>query len=438
METLNVDGWHNILDELLKAELKNTEIEQVHDFRKGNKGKNVLGNKSSNKSLILNIIDNHYFLETRMPITKSYVIHKLLYNENIPSTLQTKTFEKGRGWRTNNRDKSFMMSGDLIRLIMCVDKVYNKLLHMIDEQLDDEFNETYIIKYNDKYYRLCNECGYEPGKICFEPMKWSDYGLIETKFHKELKDDELTSLDYDKEHCCRLIQNRKFKNDEVKVKPSYWYADFESDVSGEIHKPFMVCIQPSSGVKSKTKTFIGEDCAKQLMDYLPDGSIVYFHNLAYDFRMMVDVGDVQNMLQKGTRIMNGVKKYNNKTLKFRDSLSILNFKLSKLPGMFHLEDEIKKELFPYKYYTLERLRDNKGIISECGKDEDKVWDDDDMKTFIKNIDSIPGCRIDENTFDMYKYAEFYCQQDVKVLRLCLVVIPNLKLLSPGWNSSLMY
>ena len=31
--------------------------------------------------------------------------------------------------------------------------------------------------------------------------------------------------------------------------------------------------------------------------------------------------------------------------------------------------------------------------------------------------SIPGCRIDDKYFDMWKYASFYCQQDVKILRL---------------------
>ena len=35
---------------------------------------------------------------------------------------------------------------------------------------------------------------------------------------------------------------------------------------------------------------------------------------------------------------------------------------------------------------------------------------EDYKTFNANIDSIPDCRVDENHFKMYKYAEFYCMQ----------------------------
>ena len=48
--------------------------------------------------------------------------------------------------------------------------------------------------------------------------------------------------------------------------------------------------------------------------------------------------------------------------------------------------------------------------------EDLVWNDDDYKTFNENIDAIE-CRLSNDTFDMYKYAEFYCQQDVTILRL---------------------
>ena len=91
-------------------------------------------------------------------------------------------------------------------------------------------------------------------------------------------------------------------------------------------------------------------------------------------------------------------------------------KLSLLRKSFGLTG-IQKEIFPYKYYTLERLKSNISVINEAGKHEDKEWTEDDYKEFNHNIDMIPGCRIDQLTFDMYKYAEFYCEQDVRILRL---------------------
>ena len=74
---------------------------------------------------------------------------------------------------------------------------------------------------------------------------------------------------------------------------------------------------------------------------------------------------------------------------------------------------MQKELFPYNYYTFELLEENKGLIDEAGKFEN--WTEEDYKQFNKNIDSIKGCRIDENHFDMKLYALFYCMQDVELL-----------------------
>ena len=80
--------------------------------------------------------------------------------------------------------------------------------------------------------------------------------------------------------------------------------------------------------------------------------------------------------------------------------------------MFHF-DGIQKEVFPYKYYTLERLKTNKGLISEAGMYDN--WTKNDYEAFNENIDKI-GCRVNKIYFDMYKYAEFYCKQDVNILR----------------------
>ena len=65
-------------------------------------------------------------------------------------------------------------------------------------------------------------------------------------------------------------------------------------------------------------------------------------------------------------------------------------KLEKFPKTFNITN-IKKEVFPYQYYTFERLIRNKGIgiIEEAGNEELK-WN---QEQFIKNIDSIQLCRI---------------------------------------------
>ena len=47
-------------------------------------------------------------------------------------------------------------------------------------------------------------------------------------------------------------------------------------------------------------------------------------------------------------------------------------KLSAFPRAFKLECG-GKEMFPYRYYTFDRLETNKGLISEAGNEEIQ-WD----------------------------------------------------------------
>ena len=68
------------------------------------------------------------------------------------------------------------------------------------------------------------------------------------------------------------------------VDTTYWYADFEADVSGNIHKPFMCVLQSQNG--KVNKEFRGPDCNIELLDFLPNNAVIYFHNLAYDIRML--------------------------------------------------------------------------------------------------------------------------------------------------------
>ena len=93
--------------------------------------------------------------------------------------------------------------------------------------------------------------------------------------------------------------------------------------------------------------------------------------------------------------------------------------------MFGLNN-IEKELFPYKYYTYTKLAESEiltdnddvisvGTISEAGVYEDKPWGEEEYSQYKLNIEKI-GALIGENQFDMYKYAEFYCMQDVRILR----------------------
>ena len=107
----------------------------------------------------------------------------------------------------------------------------------------------------------------------------------------------------------------------------------------------MCVLQSENGTINEE--FRGSDCSEQLLDFLPDDSLVYFHNLAYYIRMLAQYG-LKCSIIKGTEFLSGSINHKNKSKHFKDTLPILPCKLSALPQMFNLP-KIQKEIFPYKY-----------------------------------------------------------------------------------------
>ncbi|MBR4378322.1 MAG: hypothetical protein IKP50_05545, partial [Bacilli bacterium] len=258
----------------------------------------------------------------------------------------------------------------------------------------------------------------------FIPITYATASLLKTTLYENIENTDFPLDIVDEKAVLRLITPKPTKMEskkKSKKKPekeiTYWYADFEADVKKGTemnHEPFMCVVQSADG--SKNKCFKGPNCAKEFLNFLPDNSVCYFHNLAYDWCMFNrHASCILKVIKKGSKIYQAKIVFNKKRLIFKDSYPVFTCKLADLPEAFNL-DGIKKELFPYKYYTLERLKTNIGVIDGAGKDEDKPWTEEDYETFNANIDAIEGCRIDEGHFNMYEYAKFYCEQDVRILR----------------------
>ena len=340
--------------------------QQIRKHKKGHKTRNYFGvpENEAKHSHTFNLFEKHYFIEEKTPFSSYYIEHI----DELPEDCYNKRFNKSKNKMVVDNTKK-ISSSNLVRSLM-------KSNH-------------------------------------FKPLTYADTELLMTIYYNEINDDLDFPLDYDENSCTKLIEPIKTDIKEPKTTKTIWYCDFECDVSGKNHKPFICVLQSLNGVTNKE--FRGENCNQQLLDFLPDNAVVYFHNLAYDIRMIAQYG-LNKSIIKGTKIMKGDIKYDNKTIHLKDTLPILSCKLSQLPQMFNIPN-IQKEIFPYKYYTLDRLKENKGVINEAGLMEDKIWSSEDYKLFNENIDKIPGCRIDADHFDMWKYVSFYCQQDVNILRL---------------------
>ena len=333
------------------------------------KGKNFIGYKDASPEMTFNfdLFEEHWMIHIdKTDFTSDFIKHI----DEAPEDAFNKRFTKGK-WMNTNDESRFISSSNLIKELFKQNK--------------------------------------------FTPINYATASILKTTLYDYIKDKDF-SLEFNENTCLKLIApiRPKESNKENEPEKTYWYADFEADVSQEIHKPFMCVIQSSDG--KINKVFKGEDCAKQFLNYLPDNSVCYFHNFAYDWCMFNKFAtSIQKVIKKGSKVYQAKIFYYKKRLTFKDSYAVFMCKLSILPKSFGLKD-IKKELFPYKYYTLERLKTNCGLINEAGLNEDKPWNESDYEEFNKNIDLIDNCRISENTFDMYKYAEFYCCQDVRILR----------------------
>ena len=350
------------------GKLANIRFDIVKKMKNGNYDnitgrKKIIGSDKSDAKLIkLALIDEHYILNELVPgINKYYLNHYDEINEackDKPIEWRMKVSKKKGKYYMIDESKAFMKSYEFVEM-------------MTSDKIEWNFEELKVLPSN--LWKISNS----------EIKDLSQFSDIDFIPYSESKD----------------------KNKE-KEERKYYYADTETDVSGEYHKAF--CISYTLRGSNEIKTLLGYNCLTDFLNVLPNNAVVYFHNLGYDSKMFSDYPITQS-IDKGTKTMNMKISYKGKFITFKDSYSILAMKLAKFPKTFGLKCG-EKEMFPYNYYTIEKLKNRYGLINEAGKNE-KQWN---QEQFEKNIDKL-GIRFDNDKFDMYEYVKFYCEQDVNLL-----------------------
>ena len=258
-----------------------------------------------------------------------------------------------------------------------------------------------------------------------KPMTMNDAAVINSKREVYLSTpSEIKLADFNPE----LFEFQQFlpqdENDfETKDCDDIFYADFECTTDGSHHQPYLCCIKkrdncPNQRDNYDILSFRGQDCVKQLMNYLFGNFkrvVVIFHNLAYDGRLVRSDFNVEKALEKGRQIFTETFKQGSRQIKFIDSLAKIPYKLATFPKLFGIQNTVK-EIFPYNYYTTQRVFNNPfGRISEVGPDEKPPWNANQKQQFIENLTKLNLIEPDGDQFDMMGYAEFYCKQDVRIL-----------------------
>ena len=183
----------------------------------------------------------------------------------------------------------------------------------------------------------------------------------------------LESLEYNPKFCCKLKKKHEYVEAEPKKKKEgalYFtisgrtkiiYADFECSTDGT-HQAYNICAMTADGKKFSSW---GVNCASDFLNWseMESGAQIYFHNLSYDINFLVPKVKkiIGNPIIKGGRTMQMDVIYKNKVFRFKDSLAIISDKLENFPDMFQL-DGIQKEVFPYSFYSSERVKHQYGEI----------------------------------------------------------------------------
>lgn len=150
--------------------------------------------------------------------------------------------------------------------------------------------------------------------------------------------------------------------------------------------------------------------------YPPMGRIVLIaHNLSYDISGMFPMCTCRDQWYGTLTKIKGVTlSYLDLELSFLDSYNHIQGKLKDLPAIVSLSEEerktIRKEVMPYAVYTRQSVYESEIDVKEAYS----VLDSEEKKEFmVVAKDFIHG-----DKFRHMDYAQFYCEQDVRVLKTC--------------------
>ena len=267
------------------------------------------------------------------------------------------------------------------------------------EHLKDKENFGYF--YNDRQ-RDKQRCAssFDIIKLCLDKqlfLKMTQTDALQTTQYYDFIDQHVTEITESEtaEHKAKETKPQDLKK--------IFFADFETTTEEEKHKPFMCCVISHDG--KQKKTFYGDLCALDLMNFLPNDSMIYFHNLGYDSVFLVRFMNIRQEIREGTHCKMICGTYQSKKLVFKDSYAMISSPLRDFSKMFNLT--VKKEIMPYSLYTKNNVSKQTVLFSEALQ-HIKTEDKEEFKIVSKDY-------VVNDLFNHIDYARFYCMQDCEVL-----------------------
>jgi hypothetical protein len=248
----------------------------------------------------------------------------------------------------------------------------------------------------------------------------SSVAILESNRFKEFKHD-FNDLSFDKLLCCKkkmYIEPEKINlkwSPENTMVTSIYFADFETTTDGDKHVPYWLCCSNILDPDDQVKSYKGDPkyFINKWLDDLEHNSIVYFHNLGYDFRFFISyLTCVTKIIEKSSTkciLLSGI--YKKKKISFKCSYALITMGLAEFGKTFGLN--VCKEIMPYSCYTEETVKQRfipiGKAVSGLHGNQSKI------DGFLDNIEKWNLIKPDEK-FDHMKYCQIYCEMDVITLK----------------------
>lgn len=275
--------------------------------------------------------------------------------------------------------------------------------------------------------------------------------------------DKMVQFD-DKKYISEMEDGYEYTENELDV-PEFkehsgaeniYFADFEASTDEKFHRPYMCCMKGIVIINhsdifrlSEEHVYQGSNCAQKMLEYLvnlyplPEGAKiyrdntkakarVYFHNLHYDFTFIMPYLKNVNMVVKGNNLYSATGYYRSNDgtkitkLEFWDSLPIFRCSLKEAVKSYLSPEQqktIKKEAFPYNLYTYTFFDTHPDGWCTIQEFSNGFSSDDVRQDFLNN--TYPTEIVNNGHVNFWKYAEFYCMQDVRCLTEIMICFASL-------------
>jgi len=308
------------------------------------------------KAVKIGLLENHYFLIEKIPITKYAFTHDL----------EDRAIKNAKGDRDKTRHiDTFTAVSILIANRKKFLKSFNiskEILSTVHSNSASDFDELYAPSKNE---------------------------------YREIKPRNRTS--------------------EVKKRTVLTF-DSETITEGELHVPFL-CHYYNPLKPDKTYEFRGRKCMLEMLESLTDDNyLLYAHNASYDFNFVAPYLSRMSIINPNNSLMSCKGFFYNKRLKkkinieIRDSYKLISKPLRDFGRCFKLDQA--KEIMPYSLQTEKNISSRFIPISECAKAKE-LKKSEDYKLFMENCKKW-SC-IQFGNIDIVKYASVYCRIDCVVL-----------------------